>query len=65
MNIKGVNGLHRHRSSRARGVFLPLVLGGNGDLNTHHLVSNYNMICIYSDTKLGKDPQFYIQVNMV
>jgi hypothetical protein len=56
MYIKGVNGLHRYRSSRARGVFLPLVHGGSGDLNTHHLVSNYNMIRIYSDTKLGKDP---------
>jgi len=31
----------------------------------HNLVSNYNMICIYSDTQLGKDPQFYIQVNLV
>lgn len=60
-----MNGLPRYHSFRAHGVFLPVVLGGNGDLNIHYLVSNYNTICVYSDTKLGKDPVFYIQVNMV
>ena len=33
------------------------------ELYMHHLVSNCD-ICL-SDTKLGKDPQFYIQVNML
>lgn len=60
-----MNDLPRYHSSRAHGAFLLIVLGASGDLNIHHLVSNYNMICVYSDTNLEKDPQFYIQVNMV
>lgn len=33
---------------RARGVFLPIVFDGNGDVNIHYLVSNYNCdMCLF------------------